>query len=239
MTASDMERYVPQGELGTRAVEELEAVGLSANFPTRMKELNDGLIYWGAQHGSFSGLRFNLRPDETFPKVDVETRYISPYTVTVEAGTNKMAVLDIAAQLFQHVLLAMLGLHQVAAFTEAYPTNEPITLSATPRDPEKLYKGRKLPLVRAEPFAGMTSTEDLESLGIVPAHFNIHVGFTARTTELQLGMSYPDERRADEPVFMLHNFHARDTAANIEHVVGTVGALLTQNWNVPDGGYPA
>ena len=169
---TELERYIPQGELADRHAQELALVGLSPEFPARVGELNDALVQQGFDN-SFSGFRFTLNPDEHRPKVDVDARYYFPYDVVIEANTAKSALLKIAPKDASRSI-ANARLNHLREFLDSYPTDEVITLTATKR---RNSYDKEAPKPINVPFSNINSIEDLTKLGITPAKFQLEAGF--------------------------------------------------------------
>lgn len=219
----ELERLIPQGQIADRKTQELALVGLSPEFPMRLKELNDALVR--NVDGSFTGFRFTLHPDEDHPKIDVDARHDFPYDVVIDAHTNHAASLDIRPRANGLNELGRTRMSQIRTFTDTYPTEQPIMVTAEPRraqdDEEELASINV-------PFADLTSTQDLADLGIVPARFSLDLGFRSGRTRFSMPMGYVIEPRFDEPVFRIQEVHATDSSANIEFVVGSLALLLAK-----------
>ncbi len=233
-----LERFVPQGELDQRQVEDLASVGLSPAFPDRVRELNEGLVWFGK--GSFKGFKFSLSPDEKHPKVEVQARHVFPFIVEVDAHTDLTAALTIVPKYWEvGAALHYLRLDQLREFTDDYPTDETIMLRAKHKPasyarstdpsidevpPKKYIEDIVVPVVE------VNSTGDLEDLGVAPIHFELDIGFVGRAASLAITMGYGPDDRVDQPVFRLMSLEAKDTAQNIEAVVGALGRLLKKHF---------
>jgi|GEM_PF-6778521 len=240
MAGSDVERYVTAGDLASRSDQELARVGFSPAFPEQLQLLNEGFSVLLASKGTgFQSYRFTLHPDDDDPSVDVEACYKFPYRVQIEAYIGKFARFDVDTKSVKdsHPLtqytdsprvvggLGKFTFKELHNFTDIYPTDEPIKLTAT-LGTKKEEDRRELPESVTVDFKKIRAAQHLYDLGLVPGRYGFRLWFDTPSIELAMRLNWA--HGSDEAFMYLADFHAIDTSANIETIIGNLGRLLAR-----------
>lgn len=242
-------------ELSPRAAADLALVGLSTQFPARMKRLNDTIVR--AHKGSFQGFKFSLSPDEASPDLIVEKLTSPPFAVTFEAFPNQTALFSVDVRKgFDDpkpgsITLALAS--HIIDFASQYPTEGEFFFAATPvpihRRREEDMK-LELPSIKV-PLSDICRVSDLTDLGIDSfdhvGRYNLSVTLDHSpepSTEnpypalekVRMPIGYPynlngyapqAERFNGDSVFWIEGFRAQGASEDIEKVVDIFSGLIT------------
>ena len=206
-------------------------MGLSSRFPQVVGNLNDTIHRAIANpfgYGSFQGYKFTFQPDLDKPRIDVEEKRGSPYTVTIEADLLKRGTFSVEDKLktdnIQHASrLNWVKLDALKDFASAYPGSYDIRFIAT-----GIVDALKIDVSLDE----LSVPGRLDELGVFPDEHELKIGFVEdEHTQLLLPIEFTSHAGRSELNFGVGEIFAKAPAEEIEAIVNAYGNLLAVKYN--------